>query len=334
MEPNGPRMSVLVTGGAGYIGGATVEALLEAGERVVVLDNLSRGHANTIPPGTPFYRGDVGDRSLVARAVEEQQVRACIHFAAYAYVGESATHPDLYLQNNLAQGIALLEALRGAGVREIVFSSSCTVYGEPRYTPIDEDHPQQPTNLYGWTKLLFEKALQSYAQAYGLRYVALRYFNAAGATARHGERHDPEPHLIPNVLRAVSGEIPALQVYGKDYPTHDGAAVRDYIHIADLASAHLLALGHLRNGGGSEAFNLGNGRGYSVLEVIESVKRVTGHQPPFQIVAARPGDPSHLVAQADKAKRILGWEPRIPELDQIVRSAWQWRNRRQWDTHV
>jgi UDP-glucose 4-epimerase len=320
-------MSILLTGGAGYIGGATLGELTSAGESVVVLDNLSRGHRETVPANVRFYQGDVGDPELVSRVIQEHKIRTCIHFAAFAYVGESVENPALYVSNNIVQGMSLLNSLRADGVNEIVFSSSCATYGAPCYTPIDEQHPQQPTNPYGWSKLLFERVLQSYGSAYGMRYLALRYFNAAGATSAHGELHDPEPHLIPNVLRAVKGQIPAVQVFGDDYPTPDGTAVRDYVHISDLASAHLQALRYLRAGGASDAVNLGTGEGYSVMEVIESAKRVTGRDVPFEIRGRRAGDPSHLVAKAEKARRLLGWEPQKSTLGEIVGSAWGWINR-------
>lgn len=320
-------MSVLVTGGAGYIGAATAALLIESGERVVILDNLSRGHRDAVPPGVPFYEGDAGDRELVARIVREHRSESCIHFAAFAYVGESVEHPRLYADNNIVQGLSLLNSLRDSGVGHIVFSSTCSTYGEPQYMPIDEAHPQQPANPYGWSKLLIERMLDSYSRAYGLHFVALRYFNAAGATNRHGERHDPEPHLIPNVLRAAAGQIPAVKVFGNSYPTPDGTAVRDYIHISDLGSAHLLALRYLRGGGPSIALNLGNGTGYSVMEVIQSASRITGREVPFEIAPPRSGDPSHLVACAEKARAVLGWKPQIPTLDDILRSAWKWRCR-------
>jgi UDP-glucose 4-epimerase len=320
-------MSILLTGGAGYIGGATLRLLKGAGEDVIVIDNLSRGHRESLPVGVPFYEGNVGDADLVARVIRDHGIRTCIHFAAFAYVGESVEDPELYVTNNMMQGMSLLKALRAGGVKEVVFSSTCATYGAPCYVPIDEEHPQQPTNPYGWSKLLFERVLDSYSIAYGMRYLSLRYFNAAGATASHGEQHDPEPHLIPNVLRAAKGELPAVYVFGNDYPTPDGTAVRDYIHISDLGSAHVLALRHLRSGGASDAVNLGNGKGYSVMEVIESAKRVTGREVPYEIRGRRAGDPSHLIAKADKARRVLGWEPQISGLDEIIESAWRWITR-------
>ena len=317
-------MAVLVTGGAGYIGSATVEFLRAQGEEVVVLDNLDRGHRGALPPEVPFYQGDVGDRPLVRRIAAEQELEACVHFAALAYVGESVEDPARYFDNNVAQTIALLGELVESGLRRFVFSSTCATYGDPQRIPMDEQHPQLPVNPYGWTKFVVERVLESFDQAYGLRYAGLRYFNAAGATAHRGEDHEPETHLIPNVLRAARGQLAEVSVFGTDYPTPDGTAVRDYIHVEDLARAHALALGHLRGGGASEFINLGNGRGYSVLEVIETARRITERPIKIRPEARRAGDPSHLVAQADKARRVLGWEPAHPQLEAIVRSAWEW----------
>lgn len=316
---------ILVTGGAGYIGGVTAELLLASGEQVVVLDNLSRGYRAAVPSNALFFQGNVGDRELVARIAREHDLEACIHFAAFAYVGESVADPALYFENNAQQGIELLGALLDAGVKRVVFSSTCATYGEPREVPIPESYPQQPTNPYGWSKLLMERILESYDQAYGLKSVALRYFNAAGATERLGEWHEPETHLVPNVLSAAQGRIPAVSVFGNDYPTPDGTAIRDYIHVADLASAHILALKHLREGGASDCINLGNGKGYSVLEVIETARRVTERTIPIRIEPPRTGDPSRLVANAEKAREILGWEPKRPSLEDIIRSDWEWR---------
>jgi UDP-glucose 4-epimerase len=317
-------MAILVTGGAGYIGSVMVEQLIERGERVVVLDDVSRGHRGALDEQVLFYRGRTGDRELVERVCREHGVEACIHFAAYAYVGESVAEPKPYFENNVAQGLGLLDGLLAAGVRRFVFSSSCATYGEPLRVPIDEGHAQQPTNPYGWSKLFMEKILEAYGRAYGLRFVALRYFNAAGATPRRGEHHEPETHLIPNVLRAATGKLPFVSVFGGDYPTPDGTAIRDYIHVADLCSAHTLALGHLRRGGDSDFINLGNGHGYSVMEVIETARRVTGREIEARLEPARPGDPSRLVADAAKARAVLGWRTRYPELEAIIRTAWDW----------
>jgi UDP-glucose 4-epimerase len=317
-------MSVLITGGAGYIGSVMVDVLAEAGERVVVIDDLSRGHGAALRGGVPFYEGRVGDRELVARVCREHDVESCIHFAALAYVGESVTEPARYFENNVAQALALLDALLSSGVGRLVFSSTCATYGEPARVPIDEGHPQRPTNPYGWSKLFVERILEAYDRAYGLRFVALRYFNAAGATEERGEHHEPETHLIPNVLAAAAGRLPCVPVFGADYPTEDGTCVRDYIHVSDLCSAHALALAHLRRGGASEFINLGNGRGYSVMEVIQTARRVTGREIEVRVEPARPGDPSRLVADAAKARAVLGWQIRYPDLETIIRTAWEW----------
>ena len=317
-------MAILVTGGAGYIGSVMVDLLNERNEPVVVLDNLARGHRGALDERVPFYQGDIGDRTLVQQICQEHQIEACIHFAALAYVGESVADPKRYFENNLGQGIALLDVLLSAGVRRFVFSSTCATYGEPAYVPIDEVHPQQPTNPYGWTKFSMEKILASYDEAYGLKYVALRYFNAAGATARRGEDHDPESHLIPNAISAALGKQPYVSVFGDQYPTPDGTAIRDYIHVEDLCAAHLLALEYLRQGGQSDYINLGNGQGYSVMEVIEAVRRVTNRAIEIQIEPARAGDPTRLVANAAKAASVLGWQPRYPKLETLVQTAWDW----------
>lgn len=318
-------MAVLVTGGAGYIGSAFVEQLLAAGGDVVVLDDLSRGHRGAVDPDATFYEGRTGDRALVARIAREHGVDACVHFAALAYVGESVTEPARYYDNNFTQAQVLCEALLEAGVKRIVFSSTCATYGVPQEIPIPETHPQQPINPYGWSKLFVERMLEDFDRAYGLGFVALRYFNAAGATARRGEDHDPETHLIPLALAAAAGRRPRLAVFGTDYPTPDGTAIRDYIHIEDLGEAHLLALRHLREGGDSEYLNLGNGTGYSVLEVIEATRKVTGLDVPFENAPRREGDPARLVGDARRAREILGWEPKRPALEDIIRSAWEWQ---------
>jgi UDP-glucose 4-epimerase len=325
---------ILITGGAGYIGSVTGELLRARGESVVILDNLQRGHRETVPDEVLFYQGDIGDRYLVSRLAREHNIQACIHFAALAYVGESVDDPARYYSNNVEQGIALLDALLKAGVRHLVFSSSCATYGEPREIPIPEDHPQNPTNPYGWTKLMMERIMESYDSAYGLRFVALRYFNAAGATPDRGELHDPETHLLPNVLRAALGEISAVSVFGNDYPTPDGTPIRDYIHVADLGAAHILALDHLRQGGESQQLNLGNGQGYSVMEVIETARQITELPIPVKIEPRRAGDPSRLVANATKARELLGWKPAYPDLASIIRSDWEWRQRRNQSTNI
>ena len=318
---------ILVTGGAGYIGSVTAEMLRARGESVVILDNLTRGHRSAVSPDVPFYGGNIGDRELIERIARENKIEACIHFAALAYVGESVTEPARYFVNNVEQGIAMLDGLLKGGVRRLVFSSTCATYGEPIKIPIAEDHPQQPTNPYGWSKLFMERIMESYDRAYGLKFVALRYFNACGATGDLGEYHEPESHLIPNVLRAAIGQIPALSVFGNTYPTPDGTAIRDYVHVSDLGEAHILALDYLRAGGDSERINLGNGHGYSVMEVIETARQITGRPIEFKIEPPRPGDPSRLVADAAKARTLLGWQPAQPDLASILQTDWEWRTK-------
>ncbi len=317
-------MSILVTGGAGYIGSVTVEALRGRGQKVVVIDNLVYGHRNAVDASVPFYEGDIGDKELVSRMIAEHSVTACIHFSAYAYVGESVQQPQKYFQNNVRQTLDLLDVLLEHDVKQFIFSSTCATFGEPQYTPIDEQHPQKPTNPYGWSKLMIERVLEAYSTAYGLRCVVLRYFNASGATATRGEDHFPETHLIPLVLFAAAGKLSHVSVFGTDYPTPDGTAIRDYIHVSDLAEAHLLALDHLDKGGSSDAFNLGNGSGFSVNEVIAAARRVTGREINVANAPRRPGDPSKLIANAEKAARILGWQPKITEIEEIIASAWKW----------
>ena len=320
-------MSILITGGAGYIGSVTTELLRARGEPVVVLDNLSRGYRDAVAPEVPFYEGNAGDRELVTRIIREHNVDACIHFAAFAYVGESVTDPALYYENNVEQGIRLLGALVESDVRRFVFSSTCATYGEPQRIPISEEHQQLPTNPYGWSKLFLERIMSDYDRGYGLKFVALRYFNAAGATPARGERHDPETHLIPLVLKAAQGEIDHVTVFGNDYPTTDGTCVRDYIHVSDLAEAHALALDYLRAGNASTAINLGNGNGYSVLEVIDAARTVTGREIRVDMQGRRAGDPSHLVADAAKARALLGWQPQHADLAAMIGSAWEWDQR-------
>ena len=317
-------MAVLVTGGAGYIGSAFVSELLAAGEQVVVLDDLSRGHRQAVDPRATFEQGRTGDQPLVARLVREHAIDACAHFAAFAYVGESVTEPARYYDNNFSQAAALFESLCQAGVRHVVFSSTCATYGVPKEVPIPEGHPQWPINPYGWSKLFVERLLADFDRAYALRFVALRYFNAAGASARCGEAHEPETHLVPLVLEAAAGRRAHVTVFGNDYDTPDGTAIRDYIHIEDLGEAHLLALAHLRRGGASQFLNLGNGLGYSVLEVIETAQRVTGHAVPVLMGPRREGDPPRLVGNAARAREVLGWLPKRPQLEGIIRSAWEW----------
>lgn len=320
-------MAVLVTGGAGYIGSVAVEKLLERGEVVVVVDNLSRGHRTAVQDGAIFVQTDVGDSELIAKVLREHKIEACLHFAAYAYVGESVAKPEMYYQNNVVQSLKLFDNLTAHGIRNIIFSSTCATYGEPIEMPINESHPQHPVNPYGMTKLMNERSLKKRSERNELRFVALRYFNAAGASERHGEHHDPETHLIPLVLNAADDDGQPVYVFGDDYPTPDGTAVRDYIHVEDLADAHLLALDYLRNGGESDVFNLGTGSGCSVMGIIRSVERVTGKEVGYRIQDRREGDPSYLVADASKAKSVLGWKPNRSGIDDIIKSAWSWKRR-------
>ncbi len=322
-------MRVLVTGGAGYVGSHVARRLAEAGLGVVVYDNLSRGHPE-FAAGLPLVRGDVGDQPLLEETVRRWGIGAVVHLAADSLVGESVADPRRYFANNVGQGLAMLEALLRCGVRLLVFSSSAAVYGDPREVPIPEEHPLQPTSPYGESKAFLEAVLRRYDQAYGLRYVSLRYFNAAGAhpDGDLGEDHNPETHLIPLALGVALGRSGRLTVHGGDYPTPDGTAVRDYVHVCDLAEAHLLALEALRAGAPSGVYNLGTGRGYSVLEVLAAARRVTGHPIPHEVGPRRPGDPAVLVASGERAARELGWRPRYAELDDIVATAWRWHRRR------
>ena len=322
------RGSVLVTGGAGYIGSIVVEQLLSRGYTVVVLDDLSRGHREAVAPGATFVQGGIGDRVVLDALLRRHPCQALVHLAAYALVGESVAQPELYRANNVTAGRALLEGAAAAGVRRVVFSSSCAVYGHPPATPISEDTPLAPVNPYGETKREFERLLAEYASADGATVFSLRYFNAAGATAHLGEDHAPETHLIPNVLRVASGGQPALEVRGTDYPTPDGTAVRDYVHVLDIADAHVRALevdlAEAGPRGRATAVNLGTGVGYSVLAVAETARRVTGREIPAVARPRRPGDPPELVAAAGRAEAVLGWRPRHSGLEQILASAWAW----------
>jgi len=325
MEKRKDTMAILVTGGAGYIGSVTIERLQAKGEQVVVLDSLQRGNRLAVDADVPFYEGRVGDRALVQRILENHKIAECVHFAALAYVGESVSEPAKYFENNVEQGVALMGALVAGGVRRVVFSSTCATYGEPKQVPIPESCPQWPVNPYGWSKFIIERLLESYDRAYGLKFVALRYFNAAGATELHGEHHDPESHLVPNVLAAARGEKSHLSVFGDKYPTPDGTAIRDYVHVVDLAEAHIAALDYLRGGGAPDFLNLGTGHGYSVFEVIESARQVTGRPIPIRIEAPRPGDPPKLVADARRAEAVLGWKPAMSDMPSILRTQWEWR---------
>ncbi len=313
-------MNVFVTGGAGYIGSVTSELLLDAGHRVTIFDNLGRGHRAALDPRATFIEGDLLNQAAITAAMQEARPDAVLHFAAFALVGESMENPSMYFDNNVIGGIHLVEAMRAAGVRKIVFSSTCATYGQPEQVPITEETPQRPQNPYGESKLMFEKILRWHQEINGFQPVFLRYFNACGATAKFGEDHDPETHLIPLVLRVALGQRDSVKIFGDDYDTPDGTCLRDYIHIADLAQAHILALEKDVSG----PFNLGTGTGYSVREVIEVCRAVTGHPIPAVVAPRRPGDPARLVASAGKAHRVLGWKPAKADLRTIVASAWAW----------
>ncbi|MGA2449935.1 MAG: UDP-glucose 4-epimerase GalE [Polyangiaceae bacterium] len=322
-------MRILVTGGAGYIGSNMGARLLAEGHQVVVIDDLSSGHRECVAPGVPFAEVDVGDRPGVAALLRAHRVEAIFHFASRIQVGESVRDPRLYYTGNLAAAIGLLESALDAGVGLFILSSTAAVYGNPIRTPIDEDHPTHPVNPYGATKLAIERMLGSYAEAYGLKYAALRYFNAAGADvdAGLGERHQPETHLIPIVLEAALGRRPFVEVFGSDYDTPDGTCIRDYIHVSDLCAVHLAALEFLTTGGDSGAFNVGTGQGHSVAEVIASARRVTGRPISVKQGARRAGDPARLVAAPDRAQKVLGWRAKRPLLDDIVSDAWRFHTR-------
>ena len=321
---------VLVTGGAGYIGSHACKALARAGYEPIAYDNLGRGHREAVRWG-PLVVGDLADRALIEATMRRHRVAAVMHFAAFAYVGESVGDPALYFRNNVANSLVLLEAMARVEVRSIVFSSTCATYGVPESMPIAETTPQRPVNPYGESKLMIERMLHWLGRAQGLGYAALRYFNAAGddPDGEIGEDHDPETHLIPLVLEAALGRRAAVEIYGTDYPTPDGAPVRDYIHVTDLADAHVLALRHVLAGKPSIALNLGTGTGYSVREVIAAAERVTGRPIPRRESPRRAGDPAVLVADARLARDVLGWTPRLSGLDDILASAWAWHSRRQ-----
>jgi UDP-arabinose 4-epimerase len=317
--------SILVTGGAGYIGSHVCKALAGNGFQPIAYDNLSQGHAHAVQWG-PLVEGDIADRRLLAETMQRFRVAAVMHFAALIQVGDSMREPLRYLQTNVGGSLTLLQAMVESDVRSIVFSSTCAIYGTPRRLPLDEQHPQAPVNAYGASKMMVEQSLGWAAQAHGLTHAALRYFNAAGAdpAGELGEEHEPETHLIPLVLQAACGARPAIDIFGTDWPTPDGTCIRDYVHVCDLADAHLSALRHLLAGGASLAVNLGTGCGYSVLEVIDAVERVTGRPVPRHMTSRRMGDPPVLVADPRLAQTALNWLPRHSDLDQIVQTAWQW----------
>ncbi|MGI6168085.1 MAG: UDP-glucose 4-epimerase GalE [Christensenellales bacterium] len=321
-------MSILVSGGSGYIGSHTVRLLREQGREVVVLDNLSTGHRRSVPDGVPLVEADIADGDAVADAVRRYGVDGVVHFAANSLVGESMQEPHGYYQNNVAKGIAFLGALKKAGVLRMIFSSTSAVYGDSEVLPITEDCALRPSNVYGRTKLMMEQILQDFDRAYGMKYCALRYFNAAGAhpSGEIGEDHGKETHLLPIIMQVALGKRENLTIFGADYPTQDGTCVRDYIHVCDLAAAHLLALEHLERGGRSRIFNLGNGRGFSVREVVETAQEVTGRMIPVVEGLRRSGDPAILIAGGGRIEKELGFAPQFTSLTAILETAWRWHS--------
>ena len=330
MSPEKP--TILVTGGAGYIGSQAVLALKRAGYGVVILDNLVYGHRDLVEQvlQVELIVGDTNDRELLDQLFAKHQIAAVMHFSAYAYVGESVTDPAKYYRNNVVGTLTLLEAMMAASIKSFVFSSTCATYGVPKTVPIPEDHPQAPINPYGTTKLMVERILADFDVAYGLKSVCFRYFNAAGADPQGllGEDHNPETHLIPLVLMTALGQRQSVSIFGTDYPTPDGTCVRDYIHVTDLAAAHVLGLEYLLQGGDTATFNLGNGSGFSVREVINTAQAVTGQEISVVESDRRPGDPPVLVGSSEKARKVLGWEPQYPALREILSHAWQWHQHR------
>jgi UDP-glucose 4-epimerase len=316
-------MRIFVTGGAGYIGSICVEQLLDAGHQVTIFDNLSEGHRGAVDPRADFIQGDLLQPDTVQEALRKASAEAVMHFAANALVGESMTNPTKYFRNNVTGGLHLLEAMVACGVSQIVFSSTCATFGTPERVPIDESLPQNPINPYGESKLLFEKMLRWYDEIHGIRHVALRYFNAAGASQRFGEDHRIETHLIPNVLKVALGQKPNVSIFGTDYPTPDGTCIRDYIHILDLAQAHMLALGKQT----SAKYNLGTGGGTSVREIVAACEKITGKSIPVLEQPRRPGDPARLIASSERIHAELGWTPRFQSIEIIIESAWAWHLR-------
>lgn len=319
-------MTILVLGGAGYIGSHTVYELIDNGEDVVIIDNLLTGHEEAVHPKARFYKGDIRDKEFLDSVFKKEKIDAVIHFAASSLVGESMEKPLKYYDNNLCGTKILLDSMVEHGIDKIVFSSTAAVYGEPERIPILETDKTAPTNTYGETKLSMEKMFKWVGKAHGLRYVSLRYFNACGAhvSGKIGEDHNPESHLIPLILQVPNGKREFISIFGEDYQTKDGTCIRDYIHVTDLAQAHILAVKYLQNGGESDIFNLGNGIGFSVKEVIETARRVTQNAIPAKVTPRRAGDPAKLIASSDKAKKVLGWKPQHAELDEIISTAWNW----------
>ena len=321
-------MNVLVTGGAGYIGSVVVEKTLDSGHTTIVYDNLSKGHLSMVHPDANFVEGDILDMRLLEDTLRKHRIDAVIHMAASSLVGESVREPEKYFRNNVVGGVSVLECMRACGVPRIVFSSTAAVYGEPDKQPIEESDPTSPTNPYGESKLAFERELERYGGSFGIKYGTLRYFNAAGASERCGELHDPETHLIPIVLQCANGVREFVEIYGDDYPTRDGTCVRDYVHVVDLARAHVMALDSVPER--SETFNLGcGGAGYSVREVIDAAREVTGAEIPVRVAPRRAGDPAVLIASSDRIRSELGWQPELQDLRVIVESAWRWMQPKQ-----
>jgi UDP-glucose-4-epimerase GalE len=322
-------MNILVTGGAGYIGSQTADLIERSGHTPVIYDNLSNGHRWAVGSKT-LIEADLADKAAIRRAIEGCHIDAVIHFAGYAYAGESVANPREYFQNNVVNSLNLLDTMLDTGVKHIVYSSTCSTYGVPQTVPISEEHNQRPVNPYGESKLFVERVLHWYGEAYGLKWVVLRYFNAAGASGEMGECHDPETHLIPVAINAVLTGVP-MSIFGTDYPTKDGTAVRDYIHVSDLGSAHLLALDYQLKQGRSRAFNLGTGSGFSIREVLQTVAEIAKSPVPHRVAGRRPGDPAVLIADNREAKQVLGWKPQCSSLREIVESAWRWHV---WRWHV
>ncbi|MCL1892693.1 MAG: UDP-glucose 4-epimerase GalE [Holophagaceae bacterium] len=320
-------MHILVTGGAGFIGSHTVDLLINGGYKVTVLDNLVKGYREAVHKDANFIQGDSGDQKLLDQLFTSEKIDGVFHFAALIEAGESMVNPGRFFVNNTSKALALLDKMAAHSVKYFIFSSTAATYGDPEYTPIDENHPQKPTNAYGYSKLLVEGALKWMCQLRGMSCISLRYFNAAGSSAHLGECHNPESHLIPIALDVALGKLPHIKIYGTDYPTFDGTCIRDYIHVEDLAYAHLLAYKKLITEKPSQllAYNLGNGLGYSVRQVIDEARRITGHTIPVEEEARRPGDPAVLVASSEKVKADLGWFPIYPGLEEIINSAWIWR---------
>ena len=325
-------MKILVTGGAGYIGSHATYLLIERGYDVVVVDNLSTGHREAVHEKAKFYQGDIGDYKFISNILKEEEIDGVIHFAAFSLVGESMENPYKYYENNVGKTNSLLKAIIDSGVNNIVFSSTAATYGETKTIPILETDDTNPTNVYGETKLSMEKMIRWYNKAHGLNYVCLRYFNVAGAhpSGKIGEAHNPETHLIPIILQVASGRREKINVYGNDYDTKDGTCIRDYIHVVDLVDAHIKAIEYLFKGAESDVFNLGSGEGFTVYEMIEAARKVTGHEIPLEVTERRAGDPAKLIASSTKAREILGWKPQFEDINIMIKDAWNWEQNKRY----